>query len=639
MPKLKAFIAAHKTISAILAAGALMLGYWAFKTYSAGSIETRYVLASVQKGTIITSISGSGQVSAFSQVDVKSKASGDITYVAVKNAQKVKAGAVLAQLDDRDAQKAVRDARVNLDNAKLSLAKLKKPADDYSILQAQNAVQNSKNTLEKLKFSQPVDYQKAKDAEQKAQDTLAKVYDDSLTTVSDTFLDLPTVMSGLYDVIYGNAIGASEAIIGREQSNGNALLNTISNTDDQDALKKLLLKTQQDYQTARTKYDTNFSHYKDSSRYAEKSATVALVAETLETTKSIAQAAKSENDLLSAWTDYRTKHLQTIFAKVTSYKTNLSTYISEVNIHLSNLLTIQRTLLDDEQALTNAQNSLKTMDQNNPLDMAAAQASVKEKEESLKKLKAGADILDIKSQELTVQQRENTFADAKEKLVDYSIRAPFDGVIAKLDVKNWDSVSSSTVIATLVTTQRVADISLNEVDVAKIKLREKATLTFDAIDGLSISGKVAEIDTVGTVNQGVVTYNVKISFDTQDDRVKPGMSVSAAIITNVKQDVLVVANAAVKSLNEAQYVEMFDAPMPQDQGAQGIISAVAPRRQPVETGLSNDTSTEIISGLKEGDQIVTRTISGVTTAKTATAAPSIFGGGGGFGGALRGGGR
>ena len=84
---------------------------------------------------------------------------------------------------------------------------------------------------------------------------------------------------------------------------------------------------------------------------------------------------------------------------------------------------------------------------------------------------------------------------------------------------------------------------------------------------------------------------------------------------------------------------MFAAPMPQDQGAQGIISAVAPRRQPVETGLSNDTSTEIISGLKEGDQIVTRTISGVTTAKTATAAPSIFGGGGGFGGALRGGGR
>ena len=48
---------------------------------------------------------------------------------------------------------------------------------------------------------------------------------------------------------------------------------------------------------------------------------------------------------------------------------------------------------------------------------------------------------------------------------------------------------------------------------------------------------VAEIDTIGTVSQGVVTYNVKIGLDTQDERVKSGMSVSAVIVLNVRPDV------------------------------------------------------------------------------------------------------
>ena len=97
---------------------------------------------------------------------------------------------------------------------------------------------------------------------------------------------------------------------------------------------------------------------------------------------------------------------------------------------------------------------------------------------------------------------------------------------------------------------------MNEVDVAKIKVGQKTTLTFDAIDGLSIAGEVIDIDAVGTVTQGVVNYNVKIGFDTQDERIKPGMSVSATIIIEVKQDVLLIPNSAIKSAGEAYYVEM-----------------------------------------------------------------------------------
>jgi HlyD family secretion protein len=109
---------------------------------------------------------------------------------------------------------------------------------------------------------------------------------------------------------------------------------------------------------------------------------------------------------------------------------------------------------------------------------------------------------------------------------------------------------------------------------------------------------------VGTVSQGVVTYTVKIGFDTQDDRVKTAMSVSAAIITDIKQDVLLVPNAAVKKSNNEQYVE--------------ILENNIPRYQAVEVGLSNDTMTEITSGLKEGDKVITQTITGNTTSTAKT---------------------
>ena len=233
--------------------------------------------------------------------------------------------------------------------------------------------------------------------------------------------------------------------------------------------------------------------------------------------------------------------------------------------------------------------------------------------------------LDLRSSELSVKQKENSLQDAKDKLADYYVRAPFEGTIATVNVKKSDSVSSGAVVATLITTKQIAEVSLNEVDLATVKVGQKVNLTFDAVPKLTISGEVSEIDSIGTESQGVVTYNVKISFDTQDERVKSGMSVSAAIITAIKQDVLVVSNSAIKSQNGLSYVEMFDGPLvkPTD-GLIGSISVIAPTKIPVEVGISNDSETEIISGIKEGDEIITRTILPSAT-MTATPAPSIFG--------------
>src|SRR3989344_1785815 len=174
-----------------------------------------------------------------------------------------------------------------------------------------------------------------------------------------------------------------------------------------------------------------------------------------------------------------------------------------------------------------------------------------------------------------------------------------------INFKKGDSVSGGAVAATFITKQRLAEISLNEVDIAKIKVGQKSTLTFDAIPELSISGEVAEIDAIGTVAQGVVSYVVKITFDTDDSRVKPGMSVSAAITTDAKTDVVIVPVSAVKSQGQEQYMEVK-------------IGDAAPERVSVKTGIANDEFIEIISGVKEGDNVVSGTISAQTTPSQTT---------------------
>ncbi|MDO8520988.1 MAG: HlyD family efflux transporter periplasmic adaptor subunit, partial [bacterium] len=266
-----------------------------------------------------------------------------------------------------------------------------------------------------------------------------------------------------------------------------------------------------------------------------------------------------------------------------------------------------------------------------------AGTTIKERELSLAKTKEGPDDLDVRAKKITIQQRADALTTAKEALAEHYVRAPFAGMIAKLNAQKGDTASAGTAIVTLVTKQKIAEISLNEIDVAKVKAGQKVTLTFDAVPGLSISGVVAEVDAVGTVTQGVVNYGLKIGFDTNDDRVKSGMSVSAAIITDIKQDVIAVPASAVKSLGNTYSVQVIDVPgLPvvfgQTVPQQGVLLPSTPREVAVEIGLSNDILTEIISGLQEGETVVTRTVTPSTGATTQ--APSLFGGGGG-GRALR----
>lgn len=562
----------HKKTSILVAIVLLIVGYYSYKSLTSTASEVRYVTGSVEKGTIVSSITGTGQVGSAHQIDLKAKGSGDVVFVATNEGQDVKAGTLLVSLDATDARKNVRDAEVSLQSAQISLDKLKAPADKLTMVQAENALSS-------------------------ATESRHKAYDDGINTISGTYLDLPSVMSGLQDIVYGTTVSRGV------QDNLSAYADMVKMFDD-GKITSYKTDVSKKYILARASYDKSFADYKASSRFSDASSTETLINDTYDSVKIIADSVKSTNDMLNYVKDVLTQHNLSIPSYLTTHQNLLNSYTSQTNSHLLDLYNIKSSI-------------------------SSANRTIVEKNEQLDNLKTGADALDLESAELSVKQRENALLDAKETLSNYYIVAPFDGTVAKIKVKKADSVSSGTAVATFITKQMMATITLNEVDVAKVKVGQRATMTFDAIDELTITGKVTSVDTVGTVSQGVVTYTVEIGLDTDDQRIKPGMSVSASIITDVKQDTLLVPNSAVKSSNGSYYVEMFSTPLISTSSTtpslQGTPSKIAPNKITVEVGISNDSDTEIISGVKEGDQVVTKTVNPSTTITTSSQTPSLFG--------------
>ena len=589
---IKTFAFSHKIASAFIALAVIGVGWYAFSVLTSTAGQTRYVLGTVTKGTVVASVSASGQVAASDELSIKPKVSGDIVWVGVKPGDVVRAGQGIMQIDNTDAKKAVASAERSLAASKLQLE--------------QDTVQA------------PIDYQKAQDALTTAQDNLETEYNNAYNAISDTYLNLPTAMTGAQNILYGYDMSTNG------QWNVDALANFFQN-DDRISVDVFKTSALTDYAAARAAYDTAALAYKGTTRTSSHPDTEKLLAQSITMTTDVAQALQSELNFLGTVIDLAQQRSYKLSPTVTTLQSNARSYLSTVNGNLSALLSEKKLLDSGKQTITNNQNAITLLSVGNP---------------------DGANPISLQVTQNSIASAEENLANLRQTLADYVVTVPFGGTIAALNVKRYDTAGSGTAVATLITNQRIATVSLNEVDATKIHLGDKVTLTFDAIDSLSLTGAVAELDSIGTVSQGVVSYTVKIGFDTQDPRVKPGMTVNAAIITDAHQDVLSIPSSAVKTQGGAQYVQVFTPALSaasltaQAAGTQGVASAVLPTNVPVTVGISDDTNTEILTGLSEGQQIVARTISATAKATTQTA-PSLFGGGGGVrtgGGGARGGG-
>jgi RND family efflux transporter MFP subunit len=551
--RIKTYVSAHKIISALALAVVLGSAWWLWGRALPASAATRYVVGEVGRGTVVASVSASGQISASSQVDLKPKASGDIAYVGVKPGQQVKAGQLLVRLDSGD-------AAYELESAQLS--------------------------YDKLVTIDPEDLRNAQLAVTDAQDSQASAYVSARAGIIKASTDMQSAVESI-DTLFGN---------------GGYLASQNGLSQGESASRK---QAQSAWYTADSLVSDLVRAVRALPANASQAQVDAVLVQSYAAASSVAVAAKDAQDavvLLRNQGDDNNPAADSAYSAVTGY-------VSTANGIVSTLFSLQGSITSAKHALDKAQASLQN-------------------------LEAGPDEIDRRSQALAVKQKQ-------EALGDYSVYAPFDGIVASVDAKVGGQGSSGAAVATLITKSQVAEISLNEVDAAKVKAGQKATLTFDAIDGLTLTGTVAEVDAIGTVNQGVVSYSVEIALDSQDDRIKPGMTVNASIQTDSAVDALIVPSSAVKTSQGQSYVLAFETPLATSSiSSAGVESKETPVQIPVEVGISDDTSVEILSGLTEGEQIITRTIAAqnASTGSATTRAAGTTGmRAGGFGGSVPGG--
>jgi HlyD family secretion protein len=218
------------------------------------------------------------------------------------------------------------------------------------------------------------------------------------------------------------------------------------------------------------------------------------------------------------------------------------------------------------------------------------------------KAQIGVDTAKLKQARAQVEQANASLKQLEEQLSYTTIVAPMDGVILSRDVEIGDAVSSILVLgstATLVmtegdTTQVYVQGKVDEADIAHVYMNQPARIKVESFRDRVFNGKVTKIAPLGVEKDNVTTFEVRVSIDNPGGELKANMTANAEILLDEHKGVLTVPESAVVYDNQKNAsVEIPDKTQKDGQ-----------RKIAVKVGLSNGSVTEILSGLKEGDQVV-----------------------------------
>jgi HlyD family secretion protein len=236
-------------------------------------------------------------------------------------------------------------------------------------------------------------------------------------------------------------------------------------------------------------------------------------------------------------------------------------------------------------------------------DVEAARSQLAQAEANLARLIKEPDKTEVTAAQAAVDVAQIGLEQAELNLAKASLVAPIDGVVNEVNIKRGERVpvEQAAMIITDLSAFHI-DVEVDEIDIGRVATGQSVIVAVDAVPDEDFTGRVAEISPgpMQGASSGIVAYEVTINLDNNDPRLKSGMTADATIETDRLEEVLVVPNRAVSvdrsSGEPIAYVEKID-------------ETGNPVRTEVELGLRNETVSQVLSGLEDGDQI---TISGLS---------------------------
>ena len=288
----------------------------------------------------------------------------------------------------------------------------------------------------------------------------------------------------------------------------------------------------------------------------------------------------------------------------------------------------------------------------------AQQATVRQSEMRLIQSRAMRDqtVAQLTSAQKRIAQSRAGLVRVTDILQKHNSYAPLDGVVTNLPVRVGETVvpgiqsSASSLMMTIADMSLItAEVKVDETDIVNIKVQQAVDITIDAIPNKTFKGHVTEIGNTAILrstgvaaNQSAISsqeakdFKVVVALDNPPDEVRPGLSCTAKITTATRQNVLTIP---IQALTVRQKGDLEAKPA----GAAGVAAPTATKSDPaaekakkeeitgvfvvsaekavfqkVETGITGATEIEVVSGLKDGDQIITGTYQVIRTIKNET---------------------
>lgn len=224
-------------------------------------------------------------------------------------------------------------------------------------------------------------------------------------------------------------------------------------------------------------------------------------------------------------------------------------------------------------------------------DIDQAQAQITNAELQLKNArtqKANSET-QLKLAELQVKQ-------AQRRLDQTTLLAPLDGTVSQVLIDAGEAASVQPVITMVDESKYHIDITVDEIDIAKIKVNQEVDVTLDSLPGVTVKGTVDRISPTSTTVNGVVSYLVRVLVSkTNEAQLRAGMTANASIVLEKRDNILLAPNWAIRR--------------DRNNGKTFLTFKEGDKTNEVEVklGLKNDTSSEIVSGAKAGDVVVAPT--------------------------------
>ena len=560
----------------------------------------------VAKEDLKISVSASGKVVAKDGVELSFPVSGnlEVDNVYVKEGDKIKKGDKIASVKTETLEFELRSAYNNYQsalatyNSKIESATASEIAKSKAAIeQAQVSLDQAKISLEQTKVNQAQNITNAEDTLETAQDNLklnTNASDSEI--VRSAYSDLASNIKSI-NITLQKILRDSDGVIGVDEQSINDEFENVLGAKDSGSLSG----AKDSYSRAK------------SLRNDIDSRIVAL--STNNTSEIDAVAAKMES-VLSAFQDHLYNMQKMLDATITftglsqskldGFKSTVSSNRSSINSAISSLDNSVQAVVDAKLSLKKFQTAYDKAQQDLEITKNQATQNIKNSENSVKSREISLTQAQQDYQDLIAPISSSDLASARAQLTSASIgvdkakynyeqatlTSPIDGVVSMLNYKQGDIIlsDSAKTMATIINNDTLyIEANIEEADISKLKVGDKAQVTFDAVDGVKLTGEVSFIAmTSDTSANGIVTYLVRVLLtNTGENQVREGMTATIEFVTSEAAGVLAVPVAAVRNVGGNPSVEKMD----------GSFATVV-------TGFTDGKKVEVISGLNAGEIIV-----------------------------------